>query len=124
MKANLTTAVVLVALCGLTAPAAFAASIAIDDLTDLFPPEEFITGYSGDTINQVSTRYGLEVGAFYQPESPDHDEPGETMPDSYVSRSVESQTQTGLAGVLGGQRTGTLTKTDSTWYAETKTNIE
>jgi hypothetical protein len=89
---------------------ASAASVTIDAFTDEFPAEDFINGYSGTTINQVATLPGLEVGDYYFQVHPTNDEPGEPLP-SVTRRNVESVTQTGLAGVLGGQRTGTLTST-------------
>jgi len=108
-----TTVAMAVAVSLVLAAGASAGVVTIDAFTDEFPPETFITNYSGGIINGIDTYGGLEVGNLYFTESPDHDQVGETMP-PVTLRTVESVTQTGLAGVLGGQRTGTLTKTDAT----------
>jgi hypothetical protein len=94
--------------------------VTIDAFTDEFPAEPFITAWSGNpaVITEISQEAGLEVGKLRLPVSPNNDEVGELYPPSSTIRTVETRTQTGLPGVLGGQRTGTLTWT----YNVTPTN--
>ena len=108
MKRSVIAVVSLVAV--MLAASAAQADLVIDAFSDEFPPETFVTGLSGSQITAIGTSNGLEVGNLYITQSPNHDEVGETLP-AVTFRNVESITQTGLAGVLGGQRTGTLTST-------------
>lgn len=73
------------------------ASIVIDNFTDLLPAETHYTGSPGNETAEI--RNGLEVGKVYT-----------TLPlGTTPIRNSESASQTGLAGVLGGQRDSQLT---------------
>lgn len=69
----------------------------IDNFTDLFPGETFWTNCTSGGCTTSYTAFGLEVGNLRLSSS-----------GSVTLRNQESQTQTGLAGVLGGTRTGIL----------------
>jgi hypothetical protein len=73
---------------------AVASTITIDNFDDLFAAETFYTSGGSPFVLQ-----GLEVGAM------------RLAPGVTTVRENETQTQTGLAGVLGGERTGSLTRT-------------
>jgi hypothetical protein len=77
----------------LVVPAA-ATTITIDDFGDLFAAETFYTSGGSAFVLQ-----GLEVGAM------------RLAPGVTTVRESETQTQFGLAGVLGGERTASLTRT-------------
>ncbi len=78
--------------------------IPIDAFTDPFESEEFVEFYSRDLASSAYTQAGLEVGWLFPSD-------GKTL-GNYVAvptlRTSEAQTQTGLAGVLGGERYGSL----------------
>ncbi len=79
--------------------------VTIDSFADPFESETFVGSYSGGTVGSVYERPGLEIGRFYLG---DGLAPGDPLPE-VTERDVEEQWQTGLAGVLGGQRHAVLT---------------
>ena len=81
----------------------------IDDFTDQFESEQFITNAS-TTINDLGEASGLDAGRLLVPVSPNNDEIGD--PVVITERPFEEQIQTGLSGVLGGTRTGLITDID------------
>lgn len=81
----------------------------IDDFTDPFESEQFIT-IAGNDIIEIDDRSGLDAGRLLVPVSPNNDEVGD--PVVITERPFEEQIQTGLSGVLGGTRIGRLTNSD------------
>lgn len=95
------------------APAFAGPGIMIDSFTDMLESETFITGLSGGVITRTGERSGLEVGMLMLPVAPTNDEVGEPVP-AYTERWQETQSQLGLAGVLGGARDSHLIATTDT----------
>lgn len=82
--------------------AASASILTIDDFTSELPTRSYITGYSGNIINSVDSFGQLDVGMRYRP-IPGHDSVGQTLP-SATTQVFDSATQSGLSGVVGGNR--------------------
>lgn len=100
-RTSVTTSLLAAALfCGST----HADLITIDNFTSPFNSETFVDGVRGNTISGLADRAGLEVGSL---DLSGGLSIGDRVPHA-TKRASESQDQSGLSGVLGGRRLGTL----------------